>query len=199
MAGLATNLDHGIPHERNRRQMKQHGPWQIVESHEVYRDPWLKVRIDDVIRPDGQPGTHSVVRLKPGVCVLAIDDQNEVYLTEEFHYGVGRVTVEAVSGGIEPGDGSLETAKRELKEELGIEAEQWIDMGVVDPFTTSVVSPTQLYLARSLRFGNPSLEGTELIRCVKMPMAEAVDKALAGEITHGPSCVVILKAAMRPS
>ena len=179
--------------------MKQHGPWQIVKLHEVYRDPWLNVRKDDVIRPDGQSGTHSVVNLKPGVCVLAIDDQNHVYLTEEFYYGVGRVTVEAVSGGIEPGDGSLETAKRELQEELGIEAEQWIDMGVLDPFTTSVVSPTQLYLARNLRFGNQSLEGTELIRCVKMTLAEAVNKVLDSEITHGPSCVVILKAAMRSS
>ena len=92
-----------------------HGPWQIVESHEVYHDPWLNVRKDDVIRPDGQPGTHSVVNLKPGVCVLAIDDQNHAYLTEEFHYGIGRVTVEAVSGGIEPGEESLKTAKRELR------------------------------------------------------------------------------------
>jgi ADP-ribose pyrophosphatase len=179
--------------------MKQHGPWQIVESHEVYRDPWIVVRKDDLIRPDGRPGTHSVVALKPGVTVLAIDEEANVYLTEEFHYGVGRITIEAVSGGIEIDELPLDTAKRELQEELGIEAEEWIDVGVVDPFTASVVSPTQLYLARKLRFGDQAPEGTEQIRCVKMTLAEAVEQVLNSAITHGPSCVAILKAAMQPT
>ena len=132
--------------------MKQHGPWQIVDSSEVYRDPWLSVRKDDVIRPDGKPGTHSVVDLKPGVTVLAVDDDGNVYLTEEFHYAVGRVTIEAVSGGIEVDESPLQTAQRELREELGIVTEEWIDLGVVDPFTSGVVSPTRIYLARGLQF-----------------------------------------------
>jgi len=151
-----------------------------------------------VIRPDGHPGTHSVVTLKPGVTVLAIDDEGNVYLTEEFHYGVGRITVEAVSGGIEPDESPAETAKRELREELGIEADQWIDMGFVDPFTASVVSSTQLYVAQGLRFGEQAPEGTEQIRCVKMTLAEAVEKVIKSEITHGPSCVLILKATIGP-
>ena len=46
--------------------MKQHGPWQIIRSHDVYTDPWARVRKDDVIRPDGQPGTYTVVGSRPG-------------------------------------------------------------------------------------------------------------------------------------
>ena len=107
--------------------MKRHGPWQIVKTKEVYRDPWFRVDRDKVIRPDGKPGTYTVVHLKPGVCVLALDDDGQVCLTEEFHYAVGRVTLEAVSGGIEPDEDPLETAKRELKEELGITAKEWRD------------------------------------------------------------------------
>jgi len=177
--------------------MKQHGPWQIVESIDVYCDPWIAVRKDNVIRPDGKPGTHSVVAIKPGVTVLALDNEGNAYLTEEFHYGVGRITLEAASGGIEPDERPLGAAKRELREELGIEAAEWIDLGVVDPFTASVVSPTQLYLARKLWFGEHSQEGTEQIRCVRMTLAEAAHKVMTSEITHGPSCVLILKAAMR--
>ena len=176
--------------------MQQHGPWQIVQSHEVYRDPWMAVRKDDVIRPDGRPGTHSVVTIKPGVSVLALDDQRAVYLTEEFHYGIGRTTLEVVSGGIESDEHPAFAAERELREELGIQAEQWTDLGLVDPFTASVVSPTRLYLARQLSFGAQSLEGTEQIRCRKMSLAEAVQKVMASEITHGPSAVLILKAAI---
>jgi len=170
-----------------------HGPWLIFLSEEVHRDPWIHVRMDAVIRPDGVPGTFTIVNLKAGVCVLAIDEELNVYLTQEFHYGVGRVTLEGVSGGIEEDDDDvLETAQRELKEELGITADTWTQMGTVDPFTSSVVSPTQLYLAQSLTFGEDDQEGTEQISCVKMPLSEALQRVNDSEITHGPSCVVIL-------
>jgi ADP-ribose pyrophosphatase len=176
--------------------MKQHGPWKIVTSQNVYRDPWITVQKDDVIRPDGKSGTYSVVNLKPGVCVLALDDKGFAYLTEEFHYGVGRNTIEAVSGGIEPGEEALVTAQRELREELGIEALEWHDVGIVDPFTANVVSPTRLYLARKLILGNHGQEGTEVIRCVKMPLTEAVQMVMDSRITHGPTCVLLLKTSL---
>ena len=101
-----------------------------------------------------------------------------------------------MSGGIEPDEEPLLTAKRELQEELGIEAADWKNLGVVDPFTASVVSPTRLYLARKLTFGDQAPEGTEQIRCLKMPLTEAVQKVIDSEITHGPSCVLILKTAL---
>ncbi len=175
--------------------MKKHGPWKIVASKEIYRDRWLTLRKDDVIRPDGLPGTYSVATLMPGICVLAVDDQEQAFLTEEFHYGVGRTTLEAVSGGIEEGEDPTETAQRELAEELGIVAESWQDLGSVDPLTGSMVSPARLYLARKLTFGTAACEGTEQIRCVQMPLAEAVERVLNSQITHGPTCVLILKAA----
>ena len=171
-----------------------HGPWQILSRTQVYRDPWIELERDEVIRPDGAPGTHSIVRLKAGISVLPMDDRGIVYLTEEFHYGVGRTTIEVVSGGIEPGDDAESTARRELQEELGIAAGEWLDLGVCDPFTSIVVSPTRLFLARSLSFGAATLEGTEQIRCYAVPFAEAVQMVLDSRITHGPSCVLILKA-----
>lgn len=176
--------------------MKRHGPWGIRETKEVYRDPWFRVERDDVIRPDGEPGTYTVVHLKPGVCVLALDDDGQVSLTKEFHYAVGRITIEAVSGGIETDEDPLLTAQRELQEELGITAKVWQDMGRVDPFTASILSPTRMYLARHLTFGPQRLEGTETIELVKMPMEEAVRRVFNSEITHGPSALLILKTWM---
>lgn len=171
-----------------------HGPWTIRESRQVYRDPWVAVRRDEVTRPDGHPGSYCVVHLKHGVCVVAIDDRRRVHLTEEFHYGVGRLTIEAVSGGIESGDHPDATARRELAEELGITAAKWTDLGTVDPFTSNVVSPTRLYLATQLSFGEAATEGTEVIRHVVMPLEEAVEAVLESRITHAPSAVAILKA-----
>lgn len=178
--------------------MKPHGPWQILHSTDVYRDPWIEVRRDDVIRPDGKQGTHAVVCMKPGVCVVALDDEGFVHLTGEFHYGIGRDSIEGASGGIEPGETALDTARRELEEELGLKAARWTELGTVDPFTTIVVSPTRLFLAEDLSQVPPQPEGTELIRRVRMSLAEAVQQVLDSRITHGPTCVLLLKIEHRP-
>jgi len=172
-----------------------YGPWQILARTEVYRDPWLRVTRDEVLRPDGAPGSHSIVHLKSGVAVLAIDDTGIAYLTEEFHYAVGRVTLEVVSGGIDDGEQAIESAQRELAEELGITAAEWLDLGVCDPFTSVVVSPTRLFLARRLSFGTARQEGTEQIRARALPFDEVINMVLDGRITHGPSSLLILKVA----
>jgi ADP-ribose diphosphatase len=173
---------------------RPHGPWQILARSEVYRDPWIEVTRDEVIRPDGAAGSHCIVRLRHGVSVLAVDDARIAYLTEEFHYAVGRVTIEAVSGGIDDGEEAQRTAQRELAEELGITAGKWIDLGTCDPFTSVVTSPTRLFLARDLSFGPAALEGTESVRVRAVPFDEALQMVADGRITHAPSCLLILKA-----
>jgi len=175
--------------------MKKHGPWTICGTREVYRDPWIHLQVDQVVRPDGNSGTYCTVRLKSGVCVIAMDEEKNVFLTKEFHYAVGRVTVEGVSGGIEEGESALSTAQRELKEELGIAAQRFKSLGVVDPFTAAILSPTELFLAEELSFGTPEHEGTEVIELVKVPLATALQWVDEGTITHAPSCVALLKIA----
>ncbi|MEZ6132980.1 MAG: NUDIX hydrolase [Planctomycetaceae bacterium] len=175
---------------------RPHGPWTILKTTGVYSDPWLHVKKDDVIRPDGLPGTHSVVTIKPGVCVLPWQ-AGDVFLTEEFHYAVGRITLEAVSGGRDFNETALECAKRELAEELGIIAKTWTELTTVDPFTASVVSPTTLFLATDLSFQQAAPEGTEQIRGVRLSLEDAFQAVCAGTITHSPSCIAILRHWIR--
>jgi ADP-ribose pyrophosphatase len=176
--------------------MHDHGPWQVTHSREVYRDPWIDVQVDDVIRPDGKAGIHSIIRVKSGVCVIAVDDAQRVYLTQEFHYAVGRVTIEGVSGGNELPETYRDTAERELREEIGIIANRWTELGSVDPFTSNVHSPTRLYLAEDLRFVDAAREGTETMHRLEVPLAEAIAMVWDGRITHAPTCVAILKTWM---
>ena len=175
--------------------MKQYGPWKIKSSAQIYRDPFLELTLDQVVRPDGKDGQHVAVEIKHGVCVLAMDDQDHVYLTDEFHYAIGRDSIEAVSGGIEPGEDPDSTAKRELQEELGLEAATWQHLTTVDPFTSIMKSPTRLYLATDLKEVATNPEGAEQIRRVHVPLSQAVAMVKSGEITHAPSCVLILLAA----
>ncbi len=169
------------------------GPWTVTDSKIVYKNPWIKVREDKVIRPDKKEGIFGVVEQKGGVSVIPMDTNRNVYLTQEYHYAVERVTIEAISGGIDTGENKLEAAQRELKEETGFTAKKWIYLGVVDPFTSVIVSPNHLYLAEDLIKGESAQEGTETIKVVKVSFEKALDMVMRSEITHGASCVALFK------
>ncbi len=176
--------------------MRTHGPWTINSSQHVYGDPWINVHVDQVTQPDGLPGTYSTVRLKPGVCVIAVDEQRQVHLTREFHYAVGRFTLEGVSGGIEEEEATELAAERELAEELGLTAAKWTWLGQVDPFTSAIASTVDLYLAQELSHGLTAPEGTEQIEHIVLPFDQALDLVRRSEITHAPTCVALLRIAL---
>lgn len=175
----------------------QHGPWEIRSTREVWSNHFLRVAVDQVTRPDGLPGQHVVVAIKPGVCVLALDHAGQLRLTREFHYAVGRETIEGVSGGIDPQESPLECAQRELAEELGWAAGSWELLTTIDPFTSVLVSPTRVYLAKELQRVERRLEGTERIEECAMHLDEAVAAVRNGVISHAPTCVGILLVAER--
>lgn len=177
--------------------MRKHGPWNILNSETMYQDPWIKVVRDQVLRPDGSPGTYATVQLKSGVCVVGLDEQNQVHLTREFHYAVGRVTIEGVSGGIEDGESPELAAERELAEEIGLKAERWTMLGKVDPFTAAIESTVTMYVAEQLTSVPTNPEATELIEHVVYPLDEALQMVRSGKITHSPTCIILLELALR--
>jgi ADP-ribose pyrophosphatase len=169
------------------------GLWRVNKTVQRYKNSWLELNEDQVVRPDGEFGIFATVSMRPGVSVLAMDSDSRVYLTNEYRYAIERESIEVVSGGIEEGESPYVAARRELREELGIEAAQWIELGSVDPFTSSIHSPAKLYLARNLCLVEPEPEATEIIKVLKVDLNEAMRMVLESEITHGPSCVLILK------
>lgn len=175
--------------------IEQRGPFRVTAQKEVYRNPWITVREDAVIRPGGEPGIFGVVTMVPGATVLAIDDEGFAFLAREFKYGVGRESLEAVSGALQTDEPPLEGAKRELQEETGITAQEWIDLGAVDPFTTIINSPNHLFLAKGLSHGKTNQDHGETVSLAKVEFSRAVEMVQRGEITHAGSCVLILKAA----
>ncbi len=174
--------------------VRKHGPWTIQDTTQKYCNSFIDVYEDQVLKPNGQPGTYATVMMKPGVAVLPVDRDGMVYLTRQFRYALGRESIEVVSGGLDENEPPLEAAQREVREELGIEADEWLDLGVVDVDTSIVRCPVRLFLAKRLTFTSPQREGTETIETVKIPFDEAVQMVMESAITHGASCLLILKA-----
>jgi len=174
--------------------MQKHGPWTIQASHEQYQNSFIRVTEDQVIQPDGELGSYATVRVPRGVAILAIDPQQRVYLTRQFRYALGKASIEVVSGAIDGDESPLEAAQREAREEMGIEAKAWTELGVVNLDTSIVQSPVHLFLAQDLNFVESDREGTETIEPVNSSLAEVAQWVMDSEITHSASCVLILKA-----
>ena len=176
---------------------KKNGPWTIKNTEKIHENDFFSVYQDAVIQPDGKDGSYGTVHFPPGVGVLPVDHEGNVYLVKQFRYVVGRTSLEVLAGSVENGEEPLESAKRETKEEVGVEAETWTPFGELDLDTSIVKNRLYFFIAENLKIGEPETEGTEEIERVKMKLIEAVEKVLSGEITHAISCVLILKAARR--
>ena len=172
---------------------KKNGNWTIKKTEKVFANDYFKVLEDKVIQPDGKNGKYATIEFVPGVSILPIDDEDFVYLTKQFRYVVGRETLEVVAGAVED-ETPMKAAKRELKEELGITAREFIKLGKIQLDNSIIQSQSTLYIARKLTFGKTDQDAVEEVKTVKIKFDEAVEKVMNGEINHAPSCVLILKA-----
>lgn len=170
------------------------GPWAVKETELKYRNQFIEVNEDAVIRPDGEPGTYATVSLKPGVSVIAVDERGYAYLTRQFRYALGGESVEVICGAVEEGETPLAAARREAEEEAGVVAGRWDELGHVDLDTSIVNCRSSLFLATGLTFTDPSPEGVETLTTLKVHLREAVQMVMDSRITHAPSCALILKA-----
>jgi 8-oxo-dGTP pyrophosphatase MutT (NUDIX family) len=172
------------------------GPWQVTSTKQVYRDEFVELKVDQVVRPDGDKGKYATVNLKAGVAILAVDAAGEVYLTKQYRYAINAESVEVVSGGIDDDEDPLAAAKKELKEEIGIEAKEWRALGAINMDTSVIFCPLHLYVARGLTETGSEQEGTEDIRFFKVKLDDAIELVQKGEITHSASCCLILRVAL---
>jgi 8-oxo-dGTP pyrophosphatase MutT (NUDIX family) len=172
---------------------KKNGNWTIKETKQVFDNDFFKVLDDRVIKPNGENGSYATIEFVPGVSVLPIDDEDFVYLTRQFRYSAGQETLEVVAGGIED-ESPLDAAKREVKEELGISAEEFDEIGTIQIDNSIIKGQSTLFVARKLTFGETDRDEAEEMETVKISFKDAVEKVFNGEITHAPSCILLLRA-----
>lgn len=171
-------------------------PWKTKSSRITYENAWIRVREDEVIRPDGGNGIYGVVEIRPSVGIVAINGEGEIALVGQWRYSVNRYSWEIPRGGSHPGETDmLAVAKRELAEEAGIIAEHWQAIGSVDVCNGVANDVQSFYLATELRATKVQLDPEEEIVLDWRPFEEAVKMVMDGRITEVCSVAAILKAA----
>lgn len=175
--------------------MRESNPWKTLASRVVYQNRWIRVREDDVIRPDGGRGIYGVVELRPSVAIVALNERGEAALAGQWRYTIGRYSWEIPRGGAAPGETDLlAVARRELEEETGLQAREWTRLGAVDLNNGVTTDIEHLYLARGLTAGAPRQDPEEQIVTRWEPLDAAVRMALTGEITEVCSVAALLMA-----
>jgi 8-oxo-dGTP pyrophosphatase MutT (NUDIX family) len=169
-------------------------PWRTLGSRTVYTNAWLRLREDTVIRPDGQPGIYGVVEMNPSIGVVAVNDVNEIALVTQWRYTLGRISVEIPTGGSEASDPSmLAAAQRELREETGLSARGWRELGSVDNSNGVTNDVAHIFLATGLQAGAAAPDPAEQVVLGWLPFDRAVEHVLNGSITESVSVAAILK------
>ena len=171
-------------------------PWKKISSREVYKNPWISLREDQVINPSGNPGIYSVIETRIATGVVAIDTEDKVILVGQYRYPTDMYSWEIPEGGGEDGESPLDAAKRELLEETGVVAANWRPLGGEIHLSNCYSSErAYLFLATELTFGAQKTEETEKIAVKKLPFSEVLELVDSGGIKDGLSIIAILRAA----
>ena len=131
----------------------------------AYENPWITIWHDEVIRPDGEPGIYGVVHFANiAVGVLTIDDAGHVLLVGQHRYALDQYSWEIPEGGVSPGESPLDGARRELREETGVEAADWIEMSRSNLSNSVSDEEAVLFLATGLAHGVASPDRDRVAR-----------------------------------
>ncbi len=173
-------------------------PWQTHEIKNPYSNPWIKVEHATVTTPAGTPGIYGVVRFQNiAVGVLPLDDEMNTWIVGQYRYTLNQYSWEIPEGGCPLGTSPLQTAKRELKEETGIIAENWMPVLAEIQLSNSVTDEIGYsFVAKGLTIGASEPEETEELDIKKIHFTELLDMAMKEQIQDTLSLCTIFKVKL---
>ena len=154
-----------------------------LESRSVFRGGLLHVKEDRVELPNGRTANREYI-LHPGaVVVVPLLGDGRVVLERQYRYPLRRHLYELPAGKLDPGEGGLACARRELEEETGYRADTWRYLATIHPCIGYSNETMEIYLAEGLTAGQHTRDGDEFLEVFDLPMAEALEWVRRGRIT----------------
>lgn len=173
---------------------KPKNPWKTLSTEIPYENNWIEVRHNNVITPSDSEGIYGVVHFKNiAIGIIPLDDNNNTWLVGQYRYPLNIYSWEIPEGGGKISVDPLESAKRELLEECGIEAKYWHEIMRMHLSNSVSDELSIVFVARGLSFTESQPEETEDLKIKKVPFNDAFNMVMKGEITDAISVAAILK------
>lgn len=164
-----------------------------LESRTVFEGRVITVTFDKVRLENGAESTREVVHHHGGACIAALTDEDEIYLVRQYRYALGQELWELPAGKLEKGEDPFEAAKRELTEECGVTADEYISLGQIYPTVGYDTEVIYIWAARGLHPAPMHLDADEFLTPERVPLDKAFDMVLSGEIKDAKTVAGILK------
>lgn len=192
-------MDPSAPDEAtgDRRRSLARAVWRTRSSHDVYENPWIRIREDIAEMPDGRTTIYGVVQCKPAVGVLPFLDDDRVVLVGQYRYIFREFCWEMPTGAARPGEAEEDAVQRELAEEAGYAAEHLVKLCSFHTSKSVMEEVAHIYLAERLRPIRSEADPTEFIEVRAFPFADALRMVETSEIKDSMTVVAILHVARR--
>jgi ADP-ribose pyrophosphatase len=166
----------------------------LISSETIASGGMLTVKRDQVRLPNGQQSQREYIIHPGAVVVVPLLDNGNIVLERQFRYPLHQTFIELPAGKIDNGEDILVTGQRELLEETGYTADEWIKIGHQHPCIGYSNEVIYMYLARSLTSGQHQRDVDEHLELFEVPLEEAIKMIKHGEITDGKTIVALFIA-----
>jgi len=167
---------------------------EAISSEEIFKGKIVHLFRDTVRLPNGKEATREVMRHVGAAAVVPLTDEGNVILVRQYRYPFAQVMLEIPAGKLDAGEDPLDCAKRELLEETGVDAKEFVYLGAFYPSVAMLDEVIHLYLARDFSKGSAKLDADEFLHVEQRPLGEVVEQVMHGEIPDGKTQAAILKA-----
>jgi ADP-ribose pyrophosphatase len=167
---------------------------ETVSRDVIFEGRVVTLCVDKIKDCYGRDGSREYIAHSGGVGIVALDAENNVFMIRQYRYGVSEVVLEIPAGKLERGEAPLECGKRELTEETGYQAEEFIDLGVIFPTPAYDSERIYIYLARGLTYVGQRFDAGEYLETERIPLEKAAGLVLSGEIKDAKTQIGLLKA-----
>jgi len=169
----------------------------IGQCRNVFHGRVIDLNLETVELPNGKRVELEIVRHPGGAAVVALDDKNRICLLRQYRHAADGWLWDLPAGKVDPGEAPFSTARRELSEEAGVQAGQWLELGCMNSSPGVFTEVIYLYLARSLRPVGHKHEHDEIIEIHWKPLSEALRWCSDGTITDAKTLIGLFRAAAR--
>ena len=177
-----------------RMAMEERGPWKTVSIEERYATPWIAVSHHEVIDPSGAPGIYGVIHFKNlAVGVIPLDEDLNTWIVGQYRYPIQAYSWEIPEGGGRRDLPPVESAKRELREEVGIMAGTWTEVLRMDLSNSASDEEAVIFVAQDLSFHEPEPDHNEELAMRKVPFRELFDRVMSGDLRDSLTVAAVLK------